>query len=63
MKLIKKIWNMCGSEKGSCLILCVLITAVTAIQFALDIVPSSFKEILIALNVAAWFFSLKIKDD
>lgn len=63
MKLIKKIWEMCGNEKGSCQILCLLITAVTALQFALDIVPPTFKEILIVLNAALWFFTFNIKDD
>ena len=63
MKLIKKLWDMCGNEKGSCQILCLLITAVTAVQFALDIVPSVFKEIIIALNAALWFFTFKIKDN
>lgn len=63
MKLIKKLWNLCGTEKGSCQILCVIITAVTALQFALDIVPTAFKPILIGLNVALWFFTFNIKDD
>ena len=63
MKLIKKFWNMCGTEKGSCQILCLLITAVTVLQFALDIVPSAFKAIIIVLNAALWFFSFNNTDD
>lgn len=63
MKLVKKIWNLCGTEKGSCQILCLIITAVTALQFALDIVPTTFKPILIGLNAALWFFTFRIKDE
>ena len=63
MKLIKKIWAMCGTEKGSCQILCAIITLITAINLALDIVPPVAKEIIVAINAALWFFTFKIDDN
>ena len=63
MKLIKMLWKMCGTEKGSCQILCAIITLITAINLALDIVPLEFKPIIVAINIALWVFTFKIDDN
>lgn len=63
MKLVKKLWDMCGTENGSCQILCILITLVTSIQLHLNIIPDEFGEIVIALNAVLWFFTYMITND
>ena len=63
MKLIKTLWKMCGTEKGSCQILCVLCTIITALNFALDIVPTQFAHTILFLNFLLWVITLRINDD
>ena len=51
MEILKKIWKLCGEEKGSCQILLVLCTILTLYTVVFHVQTPELSGMMIALNI------------
>ena len=63
LKFLQWLWDKCGTMKGSCQILCVLITLLTVQNIVLNIVPPELSGLVIGTNILLWVFTSFIDDD
>ena len=54
MEILKKIWKLCGEEKGSLQILCVLCTILCLYTVLFMIIPPQLSGMMIILMLMAW---------
>lgn len=63
MKLLKKLWELSDTEKGSCRIMSATCTGLTTINIAFELAAPTFVGILIGINTMMWIMTELIEDD